>query len=974
MENLEMTNEEIRRRDRTFDTLNLNIWKDFNIFGIYVFGYTNEKNEIKKGCFQPKQDKYTGKKKYIKNVFNYITGKFVEPNGIQIDTSNISVIDVDQPEKCAILDKLIRDAKMTVKTRKGYHFYFKKCNEIPRDEYCGIADINIQKLWYVPKYYHNETKEEYNYELIRDYPLEDMPQYAIDWCNMLISMNPKKDKTKIIKSNVEKLIVQPDIIIEKFNIKIMESIYNILFDAGLFNKYKDWLSVGYMGRHLNNSEQSFKLYDKYSRKVDGYENNDEYNNRKAFYGNNEYNLNFDENGILLKCMKLNPAKYKTTLQHLYKSKYDNLIEKVDLKYIYDDNDTIFKNWMESDCKALTIKSVYGSGKTHAFKQILQKYNPKRVLFITYRQSLAVSFSKDLKDKYGFLNYLDDKEEIKNADRAIIQLDSLYKVKGIFNYLTQQDATPAYDMIILDECEGLLNHFSFGKIDQYNIHQILSKLLIKTKKILMLDGDMGDRSYDFISTIEPDIKYKFIVNEYKGILKNFLFTQDIEKFDKLIDDDLKNKKKIVIVCMTKTESDRFNDKYKDKYNICLHNSFERNKDILKDVNTNWAKCDLLIYSPSVESGVDFNIMNYFYRCYATLSHQSTSYRAFFQMLNRVRYFENNEIYCLMGFRLEYKVNDLLCRFDEMRLEKWNNIELNNLTNILIHNDVERYNSSKHFMTCIIKTLKNKGHSYKYLNDAPSEKRKKLEPTQTELIKQSIIKIDDINEIKFEKLITKQKENKDLTREENLMIIKHLYKKAFLTDTIDETFMEEHYNKFEVLKNYKLSILNNENKIKDKTEYLKNFKLEKIDEIHKLLNQLNYKIVDGSLKEVNEKPVIFNDIKDTIKATLTKKSFMLLFETDRDIKENNVKYALNDLLKNYGFEIDDEKFRKYIIDPDNKDKKKRVWDYKIKVNEIKIIQDFNKRLIEKNKINQQNYNDLDWGIDENNIINKVESSYY
>lgn len=950
---------------------NLKTFKNFSYFGIYVFAYTNKNNEVKKGCFQPKRDKYEGKDKYIKSVWDYRTGEFVEPNGIQIDTTNISVIDIDEPKKCSILDRLINDCKFYVKTRKGYHFYFNKCDQVPRDKYCGVADINIQKLWYVPSYYHNETNDEYNYELKKSKELIDMPQYAVDWCNMLIDMTPRVEKIKTIKSNTENVVIQPDISIEKFDIKIMESIYNILFDAGLFNKMNDWLSVGYMGRHLNNSEQSFKLYDKYCRKVVGYENNQTIVNRKAFYGKGEYNLNFDENGILLKCMKLNPSKYNTTLQYLYKSKYDDMIEKVNLKYIYDDNDVIFKDWMENDYKALSIKSVYGSGKTHAFKQILQKYNPKRVLFITYRQSLAISFSKDLKEKYGFLNYLDDKDEIATTDRAIIQLDSVYKVKGTYNYLTQQDATPSYDMVILDECEGLLNHLSFGKIDQYNIHSILIKLLNKTKKILMLDGDMGDRSYDFISTIHPDIKYKFVVNEYKGIQKSFLFTQNIDKFDKLIDADIKKGKKIVIVCMTKTESDRFNEKYKLKYNICLHNSFERNKDMLKDVNTNWAKCDLLIYSPSVESGVDFNIMNYFYKCYATLSHQSTSYRAFFQMLNRVRYFENNEIYCLMGFKLEYKPNDLLCRFDEMRLEKWGNIELNNLTNILIHNDVERYNSSKHFMTCVVKTLKNKGHTYKYLNDAPAEKRKKLEPTQTELIKECIVSSKDLTDIQFDKLISKQKANEDLTRVENLMVIKHLYKKAFLIDEIDETFIGEHYNKFDVLKNYKNTVMNMDERFeKVSTEYIKNFKFEKVDEIHKLLNKLNYKLVDRKLVEINPTPIIFNDIKDDIKATLTKKSFMLLFETDRIIKDNNVKYALNDLLESYGFAIEDERFRKYIVDPEDKDKKKRVWDYKIKVNEIPIMQGFNKRLVELNNKKQQDLNDLDFGIDINEISNKVE----
>ncbi len=44
--------------------------------------------------------------------------------------------------------------------------------------------------------------------------------------------------------------------------------------------------------------------------------------------------------------------------------------------------------------------------------------------------------------------------------------------------------------------------------------------------------------------------------------------------------------------------------------------------------------------------------------------------------------------------------LSIRYDEMRLKKYKNIVLFNLVKILIHNDVEKYNSSNFFITVMI----------------------------------------------------------------------------------------------------------------------------------------------------------------------------------------------------------------------------------------------------------------------------------
>ena len=959
-------------------------FKNFKYHGIYVYAFLNEENLIKKSCYQPKKEKYQDTKHYFRKVFNFHTGKMIEPNGIQIDTSKISTIDVDIPKDCDILDRLLNDCKYYVKTKKGFHFYFKKENVLSRNEQCGVADINMDKLWYVPEYFQLDIDYEKNedgefkyitknnkkykitskyekaensygsYELIKNEELVDMPQYAIDWCKTVIKFAPKKDKNtnKSVIKNVEKLIINPDYKTNIFDIKTINTILKIFYDNEYFDKnhFKEWVSVAYMTRHLNNSEEAFQLFDKYSRKVEEYKNNSEYDNRKFFYGNNEYNINFDENGVLLKCSKLDSELYRKCLQSLYVSKYTNIVNKFNKQYIYDiendDNNLMFNDW-NINFKALCIKSPYGTGKTCAFRELIKKHQYGKILFITYRQSLAHSFSLDLKTQFGFENYLDENIDVKNSKRIIIQLDSLKRLTSTVNLLTQKDRIPYYDLVVLDECEGLLSHLSFDKIEQYYIHNILTNILKKSKKVLVLDGDLGDRTLDFITTLDFD--YKIYENEYKGTKKHFIFSHNIETFDKHIDDDIKAGKKTVIICMTKTESEKYYMKYNEqKYNVIIHNSIEKNKDVLLEVNKKWAEADVLIYSPSVESGVDFNIVNYFYKCYATLSNQSTSSRAFFQMLNRVRNYENNDIMCLIPNHLEFRINSILCRFDEMKLNKWNNIELNNLTTILIHNDVEKYNSKKHFITCIVQTLLKKGHSYEYLNDKPKHK---ISNNQIEMMKEAIIKSKDITDIEFDKIIDKQRQNKTISRTQNLQVQKHIYKKVFKKKIIDNEFMDKHYNKIDVIKNYKfLNIPINEREQLEQTDYLKQFKYIKCDNILKLINVLGYNINNNNIEVIeSKKEQTYKQIKTELYNIITNKKFKQLFEIEREVKENNILTIVEGFLNNYGIDVNKKAVK-------IKEDGKLINDNKLILKQIDIISEYEERIKQDKEIDTFLDNDL------------------
>jgi len=72
---------------------------------------------------------------------------------INVEKSNISIIDVDKPEECFILEHLKKYCLFYVKTKKGFHFYFKKSDEseaLGKNQQCDIIDINTNLLYFSP--------------------------------------------------------------------------------------------------------------------------------------------------------------------------------------------------------------------------------------------------------------------------------------------------------------------------------------------------------------------------------------------------------------------------------------------------------------------------------------------------------------------------------------------------------------------------------------------------------------------------------------------------------------------------------------------------------------------------------------------------------------------------------------------------------------------------------------------------------
>lgn len=157
----------------------------------------------------------------------------------------------------------------------------------------------------------------------------------------------------------------------------------------------------------------------------------------------------------------------------------------------------------------------------------------------------------------------------------------------------------------------------------------------------------------------------IENAYVPVVRKWLFTSDADGFTDKIKEDLKDEKKIFMCCMSSEKALFYHNMFKDKYDVLLH--YSKSDDSLKqkltEVNKLWSKYEMVIITPTVEAGVDFNVSDHFDKLYVILSTGSTSQRGLLQMCNRVRSLKSTDVNVFLN-GLNYRTNANLYTLDEV----------------------------------------------------------------------------------------------------------------------------------------------------------------------------------------------------------------------------------------------------------------------------------------------------------------------
>ncbi len=298
-----------------------------------------------------------------------------------------------------------------------------------------------------------------------------------------------------------------------------------------------------------------------------------------------------------------------------------------------------------------LRGDMGTGKTELLEKFLQQI-PKdwRVLTITHRRSLSHELARRLK----LTNYLqhDDKsgkwvvEVDTSASRLCISLNSLHQLPHELE---------SFDVIILDEIEGIQQHFVSAALDKpLAAQQHLEYWLRRSTRVIAADANLApDTGTLFLSRLCRHERVFLHATTWRRSRNLTAYRcrsrGELKKnFIKLLqrNEQRNGDPECVIVAANVRKDieegraliDEFNPKHKDQVLLVSSETMRepRVQRFLTDPNNEAKNYVYILYSPSISSGLSITIER-FHRLYCFASAASNNINELDQMLWRVRSF-------------------------------------------------------------------------------------------------------------------------------------------------------------------------------------------------------------------------------------------------------------------------------------------------------------------------------------------------
>ena len=301
-----------------------------------------------------------------------------------------------------------------------------------------------------------------------------------------------------------------------------------------------------------------------------------------------------------------------------------------------------------------MRSPMGSGKTFANAQVVEELvraNPKmKVLVISMRVALASKYKDDYK---GFVCYLDEtKARMLMHEQLICQLDSLNRVQ----WVKAEGTNHLVDMVVLDEGTQALKHLvSTTYMKNPNVKNNIAKFkqLIKgAKQIVLMDANLDSDTMFRIKEIRNNPADTAVVywNEYEMPARNIQMTTAKEDIIRLVKAQLNANKRSFVASNNSCESILTTrdilQKHKPSAKILVICTTTLNlpevKEALIDPNACWGKYDVVLCSPSVQSGVSYDVRDTFDSIFGMFGNSTNSSGDVCQMLCRVRHPKSNDV--------------------------------------------------------------------------------------------------------------------------------------------------------------------------------------------------------------------------------------------------------------------------------------------------------------------------------------------
>jgi len=486
-----------------------------------------------------------------------------------------------------------------------------------------------------------------------------------------------------------------------------------------------------------------------------------------------------------------------------------------------------------DCRALYVKADMGMGKTQKIFDFINRYNPKILIFLSFRITFTLDIIKECGkkgikiDNYmdldGFIHVGPGNDEHKYI---AIQYDSLKRlvIKG-----NAEDI-----MVVMDESESIIQQMnSLTNTSALTNYEVFDMLIARSSRLICMDANLGERTHMLIkNTLPPDTKINLHEYTYKKLADHTVhITCNEGRFIQKIIDDVKQGKRVFIPTNSRKYADKLYLellKHIDKSKIMKYagndgsdsdhiegktKEYEKHEHLRNDINTFITNFDVVISTPTFTAGVSITV-KHFDRIYGYFMDRSADVLQCTQLLGRVRDIGDKEIYlCFKPARstLPTTESDIFDLIDNKRFAYiYNFNDLGNIDDVdklynrdihkyvvdraslrnrvTVYNLIERYKSRNYFGFYMLQVLRRAGVSIKKMFSKQDESnhadmKDKLKAINKEGFEHKIQECEEILKAVVTKEIldkVKSGENDNRAKEKETI---NAYKKAYIMAKYD-----------------------------------------------------------------------------------------------------------------------------------------------------------------------------------------------
>jgi len=625
------------------------------------------------------------------------------------------------------------------------------------------------------------------------------------------------------------------------------------------NEYNKWIKVGLAC--YNDNKNNYSIFDNWNKQSNKY--NEKSN--KRIWNSFKSNSNEITIGSIIFWLKESNIDIKNIFPSIkfivdnYPAKPIIISKDYKVREINKDKLEISDIKYGINKRLFCIQSEKGTGKTTCLIKTLFESDykePESILFISSRRTFGIKLLSDL-EKYGFKLYSNIEEQFISVKRVIIQINSLQRLCNI-----------DYDLIIVDECESLARYITSSHFMKSNNSSIITSDLEyriqNSKKTIIMDADLSDRCINYykrITNVEEN-EIRILKNKQTPYEKYTIKYTDYIQWVATILDKIGSNKKLVIPMASNNKAKDLEilikTKYSNKKVLLIHKETDDQEKLkrLLNVNKDWIKYDIVIYTPTVCMGVSFDVKKYFDYIFAYGCHESLGSQEFCQMIHRVREPKKKEIYIAID-RYDYYditedginynlVEEMICsdyyltkydihnnlipkKFGKDRLLMYPYKE-DVLYDLYVRNCIERIEDTNNFTASYFGYIKYKKYKLEFFNDK-SENMCKIELKEISDLRKSnelqklvdnIFNADNLSNTEYKEKIMRKEEFMD---DKTLFSIKkYNLKECYDLDCFNKLtkdFIVDYYDRGIMLNynNLKTILDHDEQKTKEKIKILK-----------------------------------------------------------------------------------------------------------------------------------------------------------